>query len=155
MEKKAIQETKMTLKEAKKLAKNRHLSGGHLKDIPKPHIRYFDDRRRKREVKVSILKFEGYGIHYHVDIKEEDNPILDIGENHSSGKPCWHACWDDEKGRGKLFAKKFNSTSDAAHYIKEVWHEEFENKTHKLVLSMTSSITWKKRLERLGLKIKE
>lgn len=60
--------------------------GGHLKDMPKPHKRWFDDK--PMVVEVRIVKFYGIGIHYWTSVKEHYNAIWD-------GKH-WTSPWDDE-----------------------------------------------------------
>lgn len=66
--------------------------GGHLADIPEPHIRKFPNPFVKREVKITISRYYGYGEHYYVSVKEESNPIW----NGST----WVDAWDDKEGKG-------------------------------------------------------
>ncbi len=105
---------------------NHSTSGGHIKDIPLPHKRYFDDSRRRREVRVDILMFSGIGVHYYVYISEEDNHIWDISKDGG-----WRIAWDDEKGKGKNIRNKFNTPEQAEEFIREILRKQFPSKTHK------------------------
>ena len=114
--------------------------GGYLKEIPKPHKRKFEDKRRKREVTVTITMFFGVGKHYYVGIREEDNPIWDSTvEEH--GPIGWHHAWDDDGKNGERFSERFTIKEDAERYIKKKFKKHFPKKTHKLVLDLIGETT--------------
>lgn len=115
-----------------------HVFGGYLKDIPLPHKRRFPSKEEKRQVYVSISKFYGIGIHYHVSLREEDNPILDT----SKEKPIWREAWDDEEGKGKHFFDKFKTDAEMEDFIKKTQKKEFPKKTHRLSFSDTVQKRW-------------
>jgi len=73
--------------------KSAKLTGGHLADIPLPHIRFFPNPYFRRKVTITISRFYGYGPHYYVSISQESNPIW-------NGKE-WQIAWDDLEGKGK------------------------------------------------------
>lgn len=135
-----------TISEAKKLVKKSSHSviGGLIEDLPLPHFRRFDDKRKRRELRVSVTRFgpDGFGIgpdaleggHIYVSLREEDNPILRLCPylaGHTS--PCWQICHDDTEGKGRFLSKRCNSESDAAHYLAVIFTKEFSLKTHKIV----------------------
>lgn len=129
-----------TVAEAKKLlvgSDGSGLHGGHIKDIPPPIIRFFDDKRRKREVRVNITVFDAFalGVHFHVDMWEQNDSILDRRRRGSyCKKPGWRECWDDQEGKGRGFHDKFDTPEQAAHFVINTWNEEFSKKTHRLSL---------------------
>jgi len=100
--------------------------GGHLKEVPKPHVRWYDKRRGKRLVKVTVMGFWGIGHHYYVTLREDSNGIWNTKEE------CWQECWDDPKARGQQFDKKFGNMVLAAAWVKEIAKKHFPKKTHKL-----------------------
>lgn len=104
--------------------------GGYLKDIPRPWRRYFDDKRRKRKLRISIGTFS-IGVHYFVTIHQEDNPIWDC-RTHAEERPdwkeiqeteygneviCWHKAWDDKEGEGIHLSEKFDTQFQAKKWI--------------------------------------
>lgn len=74
---------------------NSSSSGGYLNEIPEPHIRKFPNPYSKRKVKITVSRYYGYGIHYYVSIREDDNPIWNSERN------LWTRAWDDKEGEGK------------------------------------------------------
>ena len=141
-----------TIAKAKKMAGNSvgHY-GGERDELPGPVIKFFDDKRRKRRVDATVSTFEMIGAqHFHVNIREEDDAVLDrTVDPPYQEKAVWRQCWRDNEVRGNCFSEKFDSPSDAAHYIKEIWEKEFSPKTHKLFVRQEAYI---KRLKRLGVK---
>jgi len=106
------------------------LSGGYLKDIPKPHRRKFPEFG-PRQVRVHIMKYYGIGVHYYASVEEEDNPIwnpLTYGEKDSYWKDTergnevvgWQIAWDDREGRGR----RFNSPGTKSPYWIRKWVRE-------------------------------
>jgi hypothetical protein len=152
--KKKRKKAAFSVKEAKKLAGNCiSCHGGHIEEIPLPIIRFFEsDKRRKRTVSVTIGIFAGIGIHYHVDMKEENDGVLDRSiDLPYHNKPVWRECWDDQEAKGMMFWEKFNSVADAARYVKKIWKKEFSAKTHKLRVRNRDLV---KRLRKLGMPAK-
>lgn len=76
--------------------------GGHIEDIPKPHIRKWPTSKQKRSITIRIMRFDSMRKHYHVSINQESNPIWDATENEfDPGKPIgWTTAWDDLEGHG-------------------------------------------------------
>lgn len=105
---------------------SRHVWGGTIAEVPRPHIRWFPGSRRKREVEVSVSVFEGIGRHFHVGIIEEDNLLWDRKER------CWRKCWQDREGMGKTFSARFTTEIAARRFIRNVIEEHFSRKTHKI-----------------------
>lgn len=100
--------------------------GGWLKEVPKPHRRYYDDARRKRTVEVGVSRFWGQGDHYYVRLKQDDNPIWDTNSE------SWRVAWDDhEKGEGLRLSKKFANRVFAHEWIDKQMAKYFPG--HKLV----------------------
>jgi hypothetical protein len=142
-----------SISDAKKLAGNNiTVWGGKIEEVPLPIIYFFDDKRRKREVEVVVGVFPGIGVHYHVDIREENDGVLDRSINLPyRTNPVWRECWNDEKAKGKQFWEKFDNERDVANYIKKIWKKEFSSKTHKLRVRSLEII---KRLKKIGLNAK-
>lgn len=100
--------------------------GGHIADIPKPHRRYFDDRRRKRDVEVSICDYLGIiGKHFYAVLTEEFNPLWNAKEKR------WQQCWDDDAGRGSTLSKQCYSRSEAEEWCHRAGRKAF--KRHRFV----------------------
>lgn len=72
--------------------------GGHLSDIPKPHIRMFPNTvGRKRRVNFAVDSWVGMGQgakHFYVKMRQEDNLIWDESDG------IWTQAWDDEEADG-------------------------------------------------------
>ena len=73
-----------------------------------PITRLFDDRRKKRKVKVSIRVWP-CGVHYYVKLKLEDNLAWD-GE-------CWATWPDDKDGKGETSEGRFPTMRQAKEFI--------------------------------------
>jgi len=110
--------------------------GGHLKDIPKPHRRWYDDKRRKRTVEIEVMVFWGIGHHYYVNIKEDYNGIWNTKEE------TWQECWDDKNARGKQFDKKFSNIIEARLWVETIRKKHFSKGRHKLVGNW-DNLQWK------------
>lgn len=109
-----------------------YIMGGHLKEIPKPHIRVWDKPgRKKRRVEVNITVFYGIGHHYHVNIREEENPILCSCAD--AEKVHHHKTWDDKDADGKTFDDKFNTEKEARNWVRKIFKKNFSRTTHELV----------------------
>jgi hypothetical protein len=108
-------------------------SGGYLREIPKPHVRMFADKRRRRKVSVTIGVFYGIGHHYHVTMSEEDNPIWNCAEN------CWQFAWDDKNYRGRIETGIFGLETQAIDYVKRTARRYFPKHSHRLTKPFSSS----------------
>jgi len=127
-----------TVAEAKKMLRKGGIlrSGGYLGELPYPHVRKYDDRRRRRPITISVTSFGPEALgggHFYVTLKEDENPILQLSSTDGSNRPSWTLCWDDKDREGKWFEDRLNSESDAAHYIAVTFLEKFSSKTHTLV----------------------
>ncbi len=70
--------------------------GGHLKDIPLPHVRYWPGSFKKKEVRIRIMRYYGAGgVHYYASLQEDSNPIWNSAEGY------WQEAWDDLEGKGR------------------------------------------------------
>jgi hypothetical protein len=116
------------------------LSGGHLKDIPLPHLRR-SPRYAPRLVRIVIQHYAGIGVHWYVDIREEHNPIwnpLTNAEAHPDwdniqgtewGQEVigWQSAWDDDKGKGRTFhSPRLKSPHQAQNWIRETIAKHFQ-----------------------------
>ena len=119
------------------LMKVSHSFGGYLKDLSKPYKRQFPCDR-KREVLARVSKYYGVGVHYHISITEEENPIWDKKEN------CWRTCWDDKskETEGKRFDDSFIDYDGAEKWIKEIFEKNFSSKTHLLRFDFEEEKKW-------------
>jgi hypothetical protein len=114
------------------------LVGGHLKDIPKPHRRKFDDKRRRRKVKYDITIFSGIGSHYYASLEEENNPIWNTATDEYRGGPIgWQESWDDTECKGRWLSKQCKTVEQAQAWVRNTFRREFGTKTHRLVSKMT------------------
>lgn len=79
------------------------IHGGNLDEIPEPHVYFYPASGEKRKVTVKIMRYYGYGPHYHISLKEEDNPIWDNREDeHQKGKAKgWTCPWGKYAGTGR------------------------------------------------------
>lgn len=80
---------------------NNQMFGGHLENIPEPHIYKWPGCERKRTVTVRIMRWPG-NPHYHVSVNQEDNPVWNSlpkewGDNGPIG---WTVPWRDYPGKG-------------------------------------------------------
>lgn len=118
---------------------NNHTSGGYLKEIPKPHKRYFDDRRRRREVTIHITIYQGIGMHYHVTLSEEDDSIWNISssEYYEDEVVGWQTARDDDRSKGESISEKFNTPRQAEAFVRKTLRRRFPRKTHKYVYGWT------------------
>lgn len=79
-----------------------------------------------RKVVVRIDQWPG-NPHFHVEIKEEVNPVWD------EEKIDWYDTYYDSNGRGAYFSVKFWKKANAEAFIKLIWKDWFKPETHKLV----------------------
>ncbi len=78
-------------------------------DVWHPVTRLFDDRRKKRRVRVSIRVWP-VGWHYYAKLKQDDNPAWD-GEQWC----LWH---DDPDGRGAVAEGRFGTMREAKEFVR-------------------------------------
>jgi hypothetical protein len=134
------------------------ISGGHLSEIPEPHVRMFPGEN-KRRVSVSIAVYDIVGgRHYRVSLYEDDNPIWDCrtrkqeapgiyervvrqcmekdtkADEEYWAQACgWRLAWDDDNGRGREFhSGALDFLYQVEDFITETWEENFSDKTHYL-----------------------
>ena len=104
-----------------------YICGGNMVDIPKPHIRMFDDKRLKRKVSLTITQYTGIGSHYYITLKEQNNSILDTKDNK------WRLCWGDDLGVGKRVESKVDTEEEIKKEVNYLFEENFNKKTHRIV----------------------
>lgn len=111
--------------------------GGNLEEIPKPHIRMFSDKRRKRKVSVDFHSWVGAGgRHTYANLTEEDNPIWNEKEYR------WQKSWEDPDGKGQYFSKQCNNYEQAVSWARKIIKKHFPNKTHKIVRKYSDNTKW-------------
>jgi hypothetical protein len=111
--------------------------GGNIEEIPKPHIRMFSNKQRKRKVQVEFHNWVGNGgRHTYVSLTEEDNPIWNEKEYR------WQKPWEDPEGKGQYFSNRFNTHEQAVRWAKKIAKKYFPNKTHKLVRKYSDNQKW-------------
>jgi hypothetical protein len=106
------------------MTRNAHGSrhGGHLADIPLPHIRKYPGNEGPRPVEVSVAQYAGFP-HWHVTINESSNPIWDEATEY------WTTAWDDrsEETRGRIFHQQCQTQGEAKNWIALIISTEFNN----------------------------
>ncbi len=95
--------------------------GGELSEITPPHIRFFDVSRRKREVTVSVMMFYGIGQHYHVTLRQQENPVWNRRYHR------WQSLRYDKGSEGRRVDTKFDSYEEAETFIRRVMRWVFPN----------------------------
>jgi len=103
----------------------RGIIGGHLKDVPKPHVRFFSDQRYRRKVYLTCGIYSGIGIHFHVMLQEEHDDLWDSKEN------CWRQSWDDVEGKGRSFSETFATEPEAKEWARKIARRHFRR--HKIM----------------------
>ena len=108
-----------------------------LHEIPAPHIRFFPDHAdRKRRIYVTISFFPGTGSHFHCEIREEHNYVLDREGDE------WIVPEHDPAGEGLHRFMKFNREQTARRWVEEVCAEAFPGDAHELVFRGDVSNRW-------------
>lgn len=131
------------------------LSGGHLSEISEPHVRRFGDvpigsklpdgtLAKKRQIEIFIMVFSGIGQHFHVSVREEDNPIWNSAPPDwvFSKAGTWQHAWDDDGGKGKMFSERFARRRDVVAWVKRTVKKHFSMKTHRLVWTSPKVRQW-------------
>ena len=108
--------------------------------VMKTERRYYDDKRRKRDIFVTISTWRGVSVgakHYYAKLREADNPIWD-GEYwiHNPKDPLLVG-----KSFGEFPDTAFNTFDAAVDWVLLVIKDEFPVKTHKLWSVSGSLIT--------------
>lgn len=115
------------------------ITGGYLRDVPKPHNRKWPDSSDKRNVLVTVGVYQAIGEHYYVSIAEEHNPVWDTRDAWVWGRPGeaigWRKCWDDVEGQGKVFEGKFDLRCQADSFIQRIVSEHFPPETHRVLIN--------------------
>jgi len=107
--------------------------GGNLSDIPLPHRRYFDDKRRKREVRIILQTYFGIGTHYYIDLREEENPVWNPIDK------VWQESWHDKDAKGLTFMGRFDTKQKAINWAYKMIQKHFPK--HRVV-GWGQSIKW-------------
>ena len=95
------------------LLTDRHRFG---REVWRPVTRLFDDRRRRRMVRVGIRMWP-CGTHYYVDMRQDDNPAW-------SGD-AWCVWPDDPDGRGARITEKFGTMRAAKDFVRRTMEKRF------------------------------
>jgi len=113
-------------------------SGGHLVEIPEPHVRLWPNPNTKQPVRIAIGRFSGYP-HYWASLTEKFNPIwnptlygVEWGGELAEKPIGWQEAWDDKKGRGRTFEEECDSESQAKNFIQRTLLKEFPTETHEI-----------------------
>ena len=106
------------------------ITGGYLKNTPKPYKRRWPDEEQQRGLSIRIVRYYGIGRHYYVSVEQEANPIWDAGDAADWGRPGephgWTVCWDDEEGKGKLLSSgQFDTHLQAMNWIQDIVLPQF------------------------------
>ena len=109
-------------------------SGGELSKITPPHVRFFDVSRRKREVVVSVMTFYGIGEHYHVTLKQQENPVW------NRYRRRWQSPRYDRDSDGRRVSEKFDTCKEAETFIRRVMRWIFPN--HRAVRDDYTGRRW-------------
>lgn len=112
----------------------------YLEDHPFPLKRKFPGKDR-RKVIVRIDQWPG-NPHFHVSIKEEENPVWD------EEKADWYDTYQDDNGRGAQFSVKFWKRKNADAFIKLIWNDWFKAETHILMCASTEFTETKTALQK-------
>jgi hypothetical protein len=108
--------------------------GGYVKEIPKPHKRFFDDKRRVWPIRVSITRYMGIGVHYYPSLELESNPIW------NAEAKSWQLAHDDDEGAEKrIRGPQCNSYEEAAKWVEYTYKTRFgrRKQRYKLVHQFT------------------
>ncbi len=103
-----------------------------LEDIfPQPHVRFYPNSHCKRCVRITLTRYPGIGVHYHVRICEEHNPVWDGRYDKFHPKDgCWFTSYSDEAGKGRFFSRQCNTVEEAQRYTQRTLHRAFPSRTH-------------------------
>lgn len=107
---------------------NHTMTGGYLREIPEPHVRYFSlPGARRRRVRVLVGVFSGIGRHYHVSSKVEDDYIW------NEARELWQNPWDAQFLAGAIDMQRFDSAHQARAYIEDVLTPKYPADAYELV----------------------
>ncbi len=109
----------------------------HISEIPEPHRRYFrENPSDKRRVTATVSFFYGTGSHFHVELAEEPDYLFDPAQEK------WLVPKGDSAGEGRRRFMKFRREETARRWIRKVFHEEFSEESHHLILGGDVSRRW-------------
>lgn len=101
-----------------------------LNQIPGSHPRYFPTHPQRRKVVVRIGRFTGHGMHFHVTMHEEPDPVW------APDLERWEVPLDDPNpGRERMM--KFRTREKADLWVSSTFEREFGSDTHVLVYEET------------------
>lgn len=117
--------------------------GGHVKDVPQPHVRRFpappgakdyDGTPLRREVRIQAVN---YFHHWHVRVIEDDNPLWNPSPNVDFMRPeqpiGWTEPWDDAEGAGRSFTNsEHGDRAGARRWIASIIRRHFPSTTHRV-----------------------
>ncbi len=90
--------------------------------------RKFDDRRRRRQVVVTVARYVPHP-HYYVSVKQEFNPVWCLCATfpeRASGH--WHEFSDDSDGRGESYYEHFNTAAAAYRWAQRIITRKFSER---------------------------
>lgn len=100
-----------------------------ISQFPSPLRRYFAEHpSEKRRVIATIGRFTGYGIHFHVILREEDEAV------YAADSGTWEVPSQDPAGEGRERMMKFRTRRAAERWIHRTFRSEFSPKTHELII---------------------
>jgi hypothetical protein len=99
-------------------------SGGSAANSPRPIRRFW--KKKDVPVEASVMKFYGIGVHFYAKVKEHDNPIREVSDNERH-EFVYKYYYDDVRGKGRIFEKRFNTEVGAWRWIKKIVRENFPN----------------------------
>lgn len=100
--------------------------------------RWFDDKRRKRKIEITIEKYYGNYHHWYVELEEEENPFwLPPDKKNKSG--TWV---HDSKARGRNFSERFNTKEGAETYVDLIMRDHFPNHRPVIKDMCLTTKTW-------------
>lgn len=117
--------------------------GGHLEDVPKPHVRMYPAPKgalvRKRRVKIRLYTYSGTSFgatHWYADVDEEKNPIWCRRVEFPYEKEAhWKELWDDREGEGKRISGHLSTREEALAWAEATCAEEFSPVTHEFYMA--------------------
>jgi hypothetical protein len=117
--------------------------GGHLKEIPEPHIRRYPNPYEKRQVKIRVSSWVGVSVgavHTYVRVHEEENPLWRPAwdEEIEPGRmvhweDAWQAAWDDKEAAGREFEKDVLHLKQAAKWLAGILKKNFPTSLYKII----------------------
>ena len=110
--------------------------GVNLEEVPEPHRWWFDDKRHRRGVTVTIGTFFGVGHHFYAEIEEQDDYVWD------SCRKAWRRPWVAPPHGGQKFEERWSTVAAAERYVELILADHFPR--HKVVSAKGRAI-WRYR----------